>query len=497
MGASIAIGAAVGAVTSAISGGNPLQGAAMGAVTGGIGGGISGLVGGIEGGLAEGATGGFLTGADASWFAPEFVDAAVASGAVSSAADITTGGLGSLVESPMSIAYNTPVFDPSWNVVPLSADIADSVIYPVTGIGANTTAVPIDASMSFWEDPFANVYGAGTEGSGIIESGKYYAGVQDPVTQDWYWSSDIADWGETATPFVYDEASGTMVSVPKATELGLDLPGGDFYGDGIIDTIEDGVGGYTTSIDAFGSGGPSVLDYGLGGARLVQSLLGAGAALRAGNAMQAAGNAAAQNQMQMYQQTRADLLPYQAMGLSGANALTQLTGLEQGGQPLQSFLLKPFAESPWAQQEALEATPGYQFALSQGLRAGQNRLAAQGLGRSGAAVRGAEEYATGLADQTYGNQFDRYWAERKNIGNTLGSIVSGGQSAANQTGNLGYQAANAAGGYSVGAAQAGGAGLIGATNALGGGLNAIQNMYMNNQLMDAVAQGQRIPGMYT
>jgi hypothetical protein len=53
----------------------------------------------------------------------------------------------------------------------------------------------------------------------------------------------------------------------------------------------------------------------------------------------------------------------------------------------------------------LVQTPGYQFNLSQGLRAAQNSAAARGLGVSGAALRGAANYATGLADSTYQNQF--------------------------------------------------------------------------------------------
>jgi hypothetical protein len=56
-------------------------------------------------------------------------------------------------------------------------------------------------------------------------------------------------------------------------------------------------------------------------------------------------------------------------------------------------------------QEQLEKTPGYQFTLAQGLKATQNAAAARGLGISGAALKGAADYATGLADKTYQNQF--------------------------------------------------------------------------------------------
>jgi hypothetical protein len=55
-------------------------------------------------------------------------------------------------------------------------------------------------------------------------------------------------------------------------------------------------------------------------------------------------------------------------------------------------------------EQTLENTPGYQFTLGQGLESTQNSAAARGLGSSGAALKGAATYATGLADQTYQNQ---------------------------------------------------------------------------------------------
>jgi hypothetical protein len=64
-------------------------------------------------------------------------------------------------------------------------------------------------------------------------------------------------------------------------------------------------------------------------------------------------------------------------------------------------------------QAELEATPGYQFTRNQGLKAVQNSAAARGLGSSGMAQRGAAEYATGLADQTWQNVYAQQAAERQ------------------------------------------------------------------------------------
>ena len=56
------------------------------------------------------------------------------------------------------------------------------------------------------------------------------------------------------------------------------------------------------------------------------------------------------------------------------------------------------------EENALQSTPGYQFTLDQGLKAAQNNATAQGLGVSGAAMKAASTYTSGLADQTYQNQ---------------------------------------------------------------------------------------------
>ncbi len=63
-----------------------------------------------------------------------------------------------------------------------------------------------------------------------------------------------------------------------------------------------------------------------------------------------------------------------------------------------------------AASNALSQTPGYQFALDQGLKATQNGFAAQGLASSGAAMKGGAQFAEGLASQTYNQQLQNYLA---------------------------------------------------------------------------------------
>ncbi|MEQ6654667.1 hypothetical protein ODX32_10845, partial [Salmonella enterica subsp. enterica serovar Typhimurium] len=57
--------------------------------------------------------------------------------------------------------------------------------------------------------------------------------------------------------------------------------------------------------------------------------------------------------------------------------------------------------------EQARATPGYQFTFNQGMQGINSSAAAKGLGVSGANIRGAADYATGLADSTYNDVFSR------------------------------------------------------------------------------------------
>jgi hypothetical protein len=127
------------------------------------------------------------------------------------------------------------------------------------------------------------------------------------------------------------------------------------------------------------------------------------------------------------------LQPYNQAGVGALNQLSSLTS----GNP----------------QAALEQLPGYQFTLSQGLKSVQNSAAARGLGVSGAAQKGAASYATGLADSTFGNQFNR-----------LMSLASLGENAAAGVGNNAVGAGNA----QAAAANAQGAAVSGTANQVGG-----------------------------
>ena len=195
------------------------------------------------------------------------------------------------------------------------------------------------------------------------------------------------------------------------------------------------------------------------------ALIQGNAASSAASSQEAAAKYAADLQMQQYQQTRSDLLPYNTAGQS-ANA--------------QISAMNPFSFKPTMAQ--LEQTPGYQFTLTQGLQGVQNSAAARGLGVSGAALRGAADYTTGLASNTYQQQFgNALQTYSTNLGR-LQSQASLGENAGAQTGNIGAQLAGNAGQALIGGANAGAAGTVGVANALSGGLTGISNAYLTSQL---------------
>jgi len=130
----------------------------------------------------------------------------------------------------------------------------------------------------------------------------------------------------------------------------------------------------------------------------------------------------------------------------------------------------------------LQATPGYQFDLSQGLEAAQNGFAAKGLASSGAAMKGAADYATGLANNTMTTQQGIFAANQQNAYNKLMGGASLGENAAAQTGNLGSQYTGQATQAQMSGANAIAAGQVGSANAWSNALNGATNNLATYQM---------------
>jgi hypothetical protein len=125
----------------------------------------------------------------------------------------------------------------------------------------------------------------------------------------------------------------------------------------------------------------------------------------------------------------------------------------------------------------LASTPGYQFTLQQGLEQAQNGFASRGLASSGAALKGGEQYATGLAQSTYNQQLQNYLSQNNQIYSMLnGTANLGAQSAA----ALGNSQAGVAGGNALVQSAQGAAGsLQDAGTAYGAGITGSTSQYSN------------------
>lgn len=216
----------------------------------------------------------------------------------------------------------------------------------------------------------------------------------------------------------------------------------------------------------------------------------AGSAISAGAAKDAAGkqadaaNNASQMQWDQFQQLQKNLQPYMDLGQTGINGL-------------QGYLNDPRLNQSFSfNANDLQNTPGYQFALQQGLKSSQNQMAARGLGYSGAQIKGAQGYATGLADQTYNQQYQNalqsYMTNQNTAGqqyNRYAGLAGLGQNAAAGVGNAGLQTATNSGNALMGGAAAGAAGQLGAANAISNGIGGLGNSALTYSLLGQNSAG--------
>lgn len=142
------------------------------------------------------------------------------------------------------------------------------------------------------------------------------------------------------------------------------------------------------------------------------------------------------------------------------SAINSLSDTSQDGS-----LLRPFSMADY------EADPGYQFRLDEGNKALERTQAARGGLLSGAALKAASAYNSGMASQEYANSYDRYNTNQNNIYNRLTGTQNTGLSAQNSVAGLGANAVGSSNDYLTSAASAKAAGQVGAANAWSTGLN--------------------------
>lgn len=155
-----------------------------------------------------------------------------------------------------------------------------------------------------------------------------------------------------------------------------------------------------------------------------------------------------------YNKIRADYNPYTSVGSNAAGKLNNYLN-----------------NTPQFKMADFYSDPGYQFTLQQGQNAVNNSAAARGGLLSGAAAKGLADYTTGLANQTYGDAYNRYMQNRQQTYNELTGATGIGMDATGAVSNAGLstgsqQAQNTFNAIS-GAGNAQAAGIYGLTSGLG------------------------------
>ena len=174
-------------------------------------------------------------------------------------------------------------------------------------------------------------------------------------------------------------------------------------------------------------------------ASVAGSLIGAGASDDAAHAQEQAAEKAAQAQVDQYNKTRNDLMPWID---SGDSALNTMNNAMFNGDYSQ------FYESP-----------DYQFRFNEGQRALDSSGAANGMALSGSQLKAITKYGGDLAAGEYNNWF-----------NNLNSMSSTGANAAGQVADLGAATASNVGNSMIAGGDAAASGYINEANAYTNGI---------------------------
>jgi hypothetical protein len=209
------------------------------------------------------------------------------------------------------------------------------------------------------------------------------------------------------------------------------------------------------------SGATSAAIIGAGALGAGASIIGGSEAASAQEAASKAGIAAEQG---MFNTAVSEDQPFINTGQA---ALSQISGLEGLNGGNSSTI-----------QSTLQGLPGYQFALQQGLKSTQNSATERGLGVSGASLKGAASYSTGLANQYYNNLLQGLQSTA-NTGEASAASLTG---AATTTGsNIAQQNTNAG--------QAAAAGILSGTAGVQSAANSVPSALITGQLLQNVQNG--------
>jgi hypothetical protein len=200
----------------------------------------------------------------------------------------------------------------------------------------------------------------------------------------------------------------------------------------------------------------------LGAGSIASAGIGAYSANQAAQTEAKAANNATNTQLGIFNQTQANLAPYNQAGQSALSQLASLFGIGTGG----AAGTGPTASTAANATSALTQYPGYQFGLKQGQSALASSAASQGLLLSGGQFAAQQQYGQNYAMQ---NAWQPYVSQ-------LNSLAGLGENAAATTGNIGASTGSSVANTEMAAGQATASGIMGSSNAITGGIQSgLQN----------------------
>lgn len=288
--------------------------------------------------------------------------------------------------------------------------------YYLPGSALLTDKLVSHGAQDYLNTPVGQVaqIGSGLAGAGV---GSSVTGIPSAAAQGAGWSGLGNSLGVTGEGSLLGTTAGTPLEGAQ----------GATQGSGVLGATSRGLSSLGSALSTGTGGGAS--SYGT-----TAALLGAGNSLYA--------NSEAQQALEDAQKKSLDQLnPYLQSGQAANARLSDLLGTSgNSGASGYGSLSAPFTAAD------LQNDPGYQFQLQQGNQALDRQQAAKGNYFSGSALKAAQDYGQGLADNTLNQAYNRYLTgnqqQYSQLAGQAGVGANAANSAGNQIGDLGTAKAN-------------------------------------------------------
>jgi len=207
------------------------------------------------------------------------------------------------------------------------------------------------------------------------------------------------------------------------------------------------------------------------GSSIGGGILGSRASKKAAEIQAGATDRATQMQWDQYNQQRADSQPWMDAGREALGTLRSMT--QPGGE-----FARPISVGD------VQAEPGYQFGMDQGLKATGRQLAKLQGRNGGATLKALTRFGTDYGATKYNDAWNRANADRGFRFNALAGMSGVGQQAVGQVSSAGMNAATNAGNMATSGGAARAAGIVGSANAIGNGITGAGNSLLQYQMFN-------------